>query len=244
MGGIYKNHLPLLNLSSQPQGTKPDKGMGISNLSKLPRATSIPLGVAGAIKSSVRDTRYQELDQAGELSYRDDVTFDPEGLGTAATILWHTPEATAVALAAWEAKKTTEEHYEGNYSSGKANAFLHAYLSYRLTKALGPTIARRFTDANEVKPLWPYGNIRKPWVKAWEDEKITWEEFKEAGVSSVDELITAFRPYNNPPKEMKADLFNNGFGRRLYIEGLAKNDQEAIEMIMQAIERGNLSVIN
>ncbi len=214
MGGIYKNRLPLLNLSSQPQGTKPDKGMGISNLSKLPRATSIPLGVVGEIKSSVRDTRYQELDQAGELSYRDDVTFDPKGPGSAINTLWHIPEAPAATLAMLEAKKTTEEHYEGKYGSGKANAFLHAYLSYRLTKALGPTIARRFTDANEVAPA---GNYRR---------------FP----------FTGGEP--NPEAERKADLFNNGFGRRLYVDGLAKNDQEAIEMIKQAIERGNLSVIN
>ncbi len=91
---------------------------------------------------------------------------------------------------------------------------MHVYLSYRLTEELGPKIARRFTDANEVKPV---GNYRRGQISGGEP---------------------------NPERERKSDLWNNGFGRRLYAEGLAKNAQEAIKMIKQAIKNGNLSVIS
>ncbi len=91
---------------------------------------------------------------------------------------------------------------------------MHAYLSYRLTEELGPKIARRFTDANEVKPA---GNYRRDQISGGEP---------------------------NPDRERKSDLWNNGFGRRLYAEGLAKNAQEARDMILQAIKNGHLSVIS
>ena len=136
------------------------------------------------------------------------------GPGSLINLLWHIPEAPTAAWETLDAWNTAKKHYDGKISNGKGNAFLHAYLSYRLTKTLGPIIARRFTDANEVAPVAHYLRLQ----------------------------LTGGEP--NPEKDMRADLFNNGFGRRLYVEGLAKNDQEAIEMIKEAIENGHLSVIN
>ncbi len=230
MGGIYKNHLPLLNLSSQPQGTKPDKGMGISNLEGRRPLMPTPVDIIGTERTKSREFIYRELDQAGKLSDRDPVTFNPEGPSSVINLLWHIPEAPAAVLAVWDAWNTTKSIYgEGNYGDGEGNAFLHAYLSYRLTEALGPTIARRFTDANEVKPPRLYANLLKSYFPTTD---ITREEAK-----------AALDGFKNPRRDMKADLFNNSFGRRLFVEGLAKNRQEAKDKIIEAIKNGKLQVV-
>ncbi len=214
IGGIYKNCLPLLNLSSQPpkKAYKAAKYTATSVLEEsLEYLSDHP--ATKVIAPQVR--KLADWGQDGGRHFDDHKTFDPEDSGSLTNILWHLDHYSAANRIQKEALERAKKVYDvDDAGKGKANAFLHAYLSYRLTKALGPTIARRFTDANEVKPPRAYNSLGN------------------------------YMSFKNTEEDMRADLFNNGFGRRLFVEGLAKNDQEAIEMIMQAVENGDLRVTN
>ncbi len=198
--------------------------------------------IIGLATLRAKTFRYWNSDKAGELSYRDDVTFDPDGPGSLENLAWHPQHYSTAERIGKEAIHVTQTVYRGQkVGKEKANAFLHAYLSYRLTEELGPKTAKRFTDANEVKPPRLYENVVTPWKKALEDKRVTYEKTLKPSWNALKKLPFS---YDNPKKEMRSDLWNNGFGRRLYAEGLAKNAQEAIRIIKQAIENGHLSVID
>ncbi len=219
---------PMTNPSPQPKRIK--RGRGLSTLAKFLRFPPL-IPLSGAAAFGAREFFYRERDQAGKLSYRDHETFDPKGPGSGVNALLHPEHYSTANRIQEEVLARTKEVYKGrNISNGEANAFLHAYLSYRLTKALGPTIARRFTDANEVKPPRLYTDLLRSYSPT---TNITREEAK-----------AALDGFKNPQEDMMADLSNNGFGRRLYVEGRAKNVQEAEDIIIKALKNGDLMVIN
>ena len=112
------------------------------------------------------------------LAYRDDLNFDPDGPGSGINAIRHFLRVDAARGIEAEAYEVAGQHYD-DISSGKGNAFLHAYLSYRLTEELGPKRAKRFTDANEIRPPRFYTDRSK-----------------------------IFEPFDNLEEEMRADLYN------------------------------------
>jgi hypothetical protein len=48
-----------------------------------------------------------------------------------------------------EAEKTTGNYYWDGFYNGNADAFRHSYWNRLMTKAIGPTEAKKFADAHE-----------------------------------------------------------------------------------------------
>ena len=110
-----------------------------------------------------------------------------------------------------EAIDATARQFEGRAHNNTADAFRHAYWSYRMAKELGPNRAKDIGDGHEHRPYdqeEPYNTIKKNPPKLSENERLM-------------------------------DLYNNRVGRELY-KKYGGSGKTAEEIILQAIEDGLL----
>lgn len=82
----------------------------------------------------------------------DDLRFDPNGTGERQHAFKYWASAIPAAIAAYRANTGTVARYGKNADEvpGESDAYKHALWSYRMAEALGPEVAKSFTDAHEV----------------------------------------------------------------------------------------------
>jgi len=148
--------------------------------------------------------------------------------GHITSIFVHRNEGVGACFIGQEALMQTRELFgAGMGHNDAADAFRHAYWSYRMTEEYGASLAQQIGDRHESQGLRDAGKITRPQLYG----------------GSLNTHVA-------PNGELLKDLFNNHLGREIYLrsagadEGEELTDAEkrerATQRILAALDRGDL----
>lgn len=83
-----------------------------------------------------------------------ELEFDPDGPSEKTISIFHPIHAYSASGAATESiKEALARFTTGEIVSGRGDAFRHALWSYKLSRMMGPDLAKKFSDAHEVSEV-------------------------------------------------------------------------------------------